>query len=170
MSNQYEIETINYFLKPGFIYVSTQKPAVISTVLGSSVAVSLYDRKRQAGGMNHFLYPLSEDRLSATALYGNAAVPALIDLMVSSGSKIKHLEAQILGGAHNPDISPEDVGRQSVRTARRILGRKGIRVVSEDSGGSRGRKVVMNSFSGELVVVKVDRLRGGDWYPYEDER
>lgn len=157
-------------MKPGFIYVSIEKPTVISTVLGSSVAVSLYDRKRQTGGMNHFLYPVAENRAGATALYGNAAVAALIELMLSSGSKLKHLEAQILGGGYNPDISPEDVGRRSVSVARRILGRKGIRVVSEDSGGSRGRKVVMNSFSGELVVVKVDRLRGGDWYPYEDTR
>jgi chemotaxis protein CheD len=169
VNSSYEIEPINYFLKPGFIYVSVE-PAVISTVLGSSVAVIVYDRKRQTGGMNHFRYPLATNRAAATALYGNAAVGALVDLMISNGSKLKHLEAQILGGAYNPDVSPQDVGRQSVGVARRILVRKGIRVVSEDSGGSKGRKVVMNSFNGEVAVVKVDRLRSGDWYPYEDQR
>jgi chemotaxis protein CheD len=169
VGSTYEVEPVNYFLKPGFIYVAAE-PAVISTVLGSSVAVSLYDRKRRTGGMNHFRYPMATERGAATALYGNAAVLALLDMMISNGSKLKHLEAQIIGGAYNPELSSEDVGRHSIRVARRILGKRGVRVVSEDAGGSKGRKVVMNTSNGELVVVKVDRLRAGDWYPYEDQR
>ena len=46
----------NYFLKPGYILIAS-KPTVISTVLGSCVSVCLYDRKRGAGGMNHFQLP-----------------------------------------------------------------------------------------------------------------
>ncbi len=45
-----------YFLEPGYIFM-TKKPTVISTVLGSSVAVCIFDPKRKIGGMNHFLFP-----------------------------------------------------------------------------------------------------------------
>jgi chemotaxis protein CheD len=48
--------------------------------------------------------------------------------------------------------------------------REGIRVVSEDTGGEKGRKIVFNTGTNEVAVLKVDRLRKGDWYPYEGDR
>ena len=43
----------NYFLKPGFIYVAT-KPTMISTVVGSCIAVCVFDRKQKIGGHESF--------------------------------------------------------------------------------------------------------------------
>ena len=134
---------VNYFLEPGYIYVSA-KPMVISTVLGSCIAVCLYDRKRKVSGMNHFQFPGTGRKDRATARYGNVALPCLIRMILDGGSKKKHLEAQILGGAHNPEISPKDIGQENITIARKILARAGIRVVSEDIGGEKGRKIVFN--------------------------
>ena len=89
--------TRDYFLKPGFIYLP-EKPTVISTVLGSSVSVSLFDKRLRTGGMNHFLYPFVDTQDKTTALYGNIAVSVLIRMMQENGSKRSHLEAQIFGG------------------------------------------------------------------------
>jgi chemotaxis protein CheD len=158
-----------YFLEPGYIFVAT-RPAVISSVLGSAVSVCLYDRKRKLGGMNQFQLPEVRDRRKATARYGNAATLALVRMMEENGCAIRTLEAQILGGAFNREISDEDVGRANVVVARRVLGRKGIRIVSEDVGGAKGRKVVFNTGTNEVAVMKVDRLRSGDWHPYVGDR
>lgn len=160
---------INYFLEPGYIFLS-QAPAIISAVLGSSVSVCLYDRKRKVGGMNHFQYPYIGEKHRATAIYGNAATIMLIRMMVGDGSKIKDIEAQILGGAFSPDISQKDIGRENIITARRILSGKQIAVVSEDVGGKKGRKIVFNTSANEVAVMKVEKLRLGDWYPYEAAR
>ena len=159
----------NYFLEPGYILIAT-KPHIISGVLGSGVSVSLYDKKRKVGGMNHFRYPFIEDKDSATAIYGNAATLALIYLMINDGSNIKHLEAQIFGGAFNPEISDTNVGRENILAAKKILSKKQIKLVSEDIGGEKGRKIVFNTNTNEIAVMKVERLRAGDWYPYEDNR
>jgi chemotaxis protein CheD len=159
----------NYFLQSGFIVVPA-KATDISTVLGSCVAICLYDPKRQTGGMNHFQLPFTDEKHKATARYGNIAALTLIHMMVSDGSKIKHLEAQIFGGAHNPKISPENIGRSNIKIARTLLAKKKIRVVSEDVGGEKGRKIVFNTHSGEVAVLKVDKLRQGDWYPYQSDR
>ena len=161
--------TTDYFLRPGFIYLP-EKPTVISTVLGSSVAVSLYDSRRKTGGMNHFLFPHARTREESTALYGNIAVPVLIRMMLENGSRPSHLEAQIFGGAFNGDVSQRDIGRDNLRTARQILARRRIKIVSEDVGGSKGRKVVFNTNSYEVGILKVNRLRESDWYPYEGDR
>ncbi len=161
--------TVNYFLEPGYIFLAT-KPAIISGVLGSCVSVCIHDRKRKIGGMNHFRLPYVREKHLATAIYGNAAIIMLIRMMTGHGSKIKHLEAQILGGAYNPQISQADIGRENIMIARRILDRKRISVVSEDVGGEKGRKIVFNTNTNEVAVIKVDRLRKGDWHPYESDR
>lgn len=158
-----------YFLDPGFIFVAL-RPTIISTVLGSSVAVCIYDRKRKIGGMSNFQLPYIDDRKKTTARYGNVATLALIRMMLDEHSKAKHLEAQILGGSHNPEVSHKNIGRLNASTARKIMIKKRIRIISEDVGGEKGRKVVFNTHTNEIAVFKVEKLRSEDWYPYTMKR
>lgn len=169
MTDNKEPIPINYFLEPGYIFLAT-KPTVISGVLGSCVAVCLYDRKRGIGGMNHFQLPFIKEKHLATALFGNVATVTLVRMMTENGSKPKHLEAQIIGGAHNAKISTKNIGRENVQVARRLLTKKRIRIVSEDVGGEKGRKVVFNTHTNEVAVIKVEKLRAADWFPYEGDR
>jgi chemotaxis protein CheD len=160
---------VNYFLGPGYIYIPIE-PSVISTVLGSCVSVCIYDRKRRKGGMNRFQYPFIGDKRKATSRYGNAATLALIRMMLEDGSKKKNLEAQILGGAFNAELSNQDIGKDNVKIARGILAKEGISLASEDTGGEKGRKIVFNACTNELAVFKVEQLRKADWFPYEGNR
>ncbi len=156
-------EAFNYFLHPGYIFVAS-KPTVISLVLGSCVSVCLYDRRRKTGGMNHFIYPFTADKAKATARYGNVSTLALIQMMLEDGSEHEDIQAQILGGAYNPEFSAKNIGIENVMIARKVLSRKRISVVSEDTGGWLGRKIVFNTQSNELAIIKVEKLRNDDWY------
>lgn len=160
---------MDYMLKPGFIYIS-EKPVAISTVLGSSVSVCIFDKKRRVGGMNHFQFPEIKDQKKSTARYGNVSTLTLLKMMISNGSRKKHLEAQIFGGAHNPRISGINMGNSNIQSARSILRNKKIKIVSEDVGGEIGRKIVFNTTNCEIAVLKVPNLRESDWYPYENAR
>ncbi len=159
----------NYFLKPGYIFLSVN-PTIISTVLGSSVSVCLYDRKRKVGGMNHFKLPSIGDPNKSTAEYGNVATMTLVRMMLEDGSKRKNIEAQIFGGAYRSDISKVDVGSDNVGIARKVLARFRLQVVSEDVGGQKGRKIVFDTAKNEIAIIRVEKIREGDWYPYESER
>ena len=86
------------------------------------------------------------------------------------GSKIKNIEAQIVGGAYNPELSSHNMGQENIKIARKILVREKIVVTSEDTGGSKGRKVVFSTHTNEIAILKVEKLRKSDWYPYEDDR
>ena len=90
--------------------------------------------------------------------------------MINDGSKIKHMEAQIIGGAYNSGIYSKNIGRENIITARKILRRYRIRIVSEDVGGEKGRKVIFDTGSNEIVILKVEKLREGDWNPYMEAR
>lgn len=128
------LQTQDYLLKPGYIYLPETSTS-ISVVLGSSVSVSLFDKKLQFGGMNHFLYPTMHEIGKTTALYGNIAIATLINMMINNGSKTKDLEAQIFGGAFNPEYSTKNIGKKNHVTAREILKSKKIHISSEDIGG-----------------------------------
>lgn len=122
--------------------------------------------------MNHFLYPLIRNPGEATAQYGNVAIKALVRLFLEEGSKKKDLEAQIFGGAYPTDTSSEtvEISRQNVEIGRQILMRNGIPLVSEDIGGTKGRKVIFNSLTNDVAVFRVEKLRESDWYPYKGSR
>ena len=156
-----------YHLEPGYIFASAHG-ALIRTVVGSCIAVCLWDAKRKIGGMNHFLYPEVLERGKTTAQYGNVAVPALLRLMEKIGSKKKDLVAQVYGGGKLHDTKKNQVGEQNIEIARRILTQKRIAIVSEDVGGRMGRKILFDTDSGHVAVLKVHRLRRDDWIEYRN--
>jgi chemotaxis protein CheD len=155
----------DYFLKPGYIFFSA-RPRVIYTVLGSCVAVTLWDARQRSSVINHFLYPVKSPELPPTAKYGRVAMFASLKMMLEHGSRVEDLNAQVFGGA---DIGNASIGQDNIRVARDFLAARGIRVSSEDVGGSLGRKVVYYSDTNEAVVLKVEKLRRSDWFPYEKE-
>lgn len=160
----------DYLIKPGYIFVSV-KPAIISAVLGSCVSVCIYDNELKIGGMNNFNLPSATQSNQSTARFGNVSTSALIRMMIDNGSKISSMEAQVLGGSNNPDlISKKDIGQDNIRSALQVLKKKRVSVVSQDVGGQKGRKIVFDTGINQIVVLKVDKLRKGDWYPYEDYR
>ncbi len=163
-----EIQLCEYLLKPGYIFLS-RDPVIISSVLGSCVAVSLWDGRAQYGGMAHYLFPEADDGGAATAKYGNVAVAHLAGMFFREGAARKDLRAQLFGGA---SISREGlaVAEANIAVARKILKRLRIKIVSEDVGGDLGRKLIYNTFTNEAIVYKANQLRKGDWYPYHHAR
>lgn len=155
----------HYFLQPGYIFVPDRSMS-ISTVIGSGVSICIYNRKKRRGGINHFQFPYVSEKGKTTALYGNIATTTLIKMMMAHDSSKKHLEAQIFGGAYNAKKKERDVGNENINIARKILLNNGIPLTSEDVGGEKGRKLVFNTGTNEVAVLRVDTLRAEDWYPY----
>ncbi len=155
----------HYFLRPGYVFVPDHS-MVISTVIGSGVSVCIYDKKRKIGGMSHFQFPYMAEKGKTTTIYGNIAVSVLVKIMQEHGSGNKALEAQIFGGAFDFEKDNRDIGRENIKIARKILIQGKIPIASEDTGGKRGRKIVFNTATGEVAVLKVENLRRADWYPY----
>jgi chemotaxis receptor (MCP) glutamine deamidase CheD len=88
------------------------------------------------------------------------AIPTLISVVLGSAVSVCVYDKK----------NGVDVGRENVEMARRALRGSRIGIVSEDVGGQRGRKVIFHCGKFESVVLKVERLRKGDWYPYESDR
>jgi len=156
-------KTINYHLEPGYVYVSGTG-SVIRTVVGSCVAVLLWDPRRKAGGMNHFVHPRAHHHDRPTTRFGSVALPALLRMMKREfGSVPAELHAQIIGGANPLQFTHKTAADDNVAVARSFCDRMGIRVVSEDIGGHMGRKILFDTATGQVAILKVQQLRREDW-------
>jgi len=154
-----EMET--YFLQPGYIYAS-REPVFLNTVLGSCVAVAIWDSMLSFGGMCHFIYP-NQKKNTRSARYGDVALPHLIRLMTDLGSAKANLKAHITGGGIKPELN-SSVGEGNAKVAETILLKHRIEIVTLDVGGMTGKKVSFNTQSGELLVYTTTKVREADWY------
>jgi chemotaxis protein CheD len=126
--------TSHYFLQPGYIFVPDQAVS-ISTVIGSGVSICVFDRKKQIGGMNHFQHPYMNTRGKTTALYGNVATMTLLKMMKARESSVRHIEAQIFGGAYHLEKSQRDIGHENIEMAQKILSKNKIAIAVIDKNG-----------------------------------
>ncbi len=145
------MEKPKHFLYPGAIYVSPE-PSVITTILGSCIAICLYDPVLQVGGMNHFMLPLWNGQGLASPRYGNIAIEKLIRNLEAMGCKKANLKAKAFGGAEiiATNISQFMIGERNIKLAKDILHEEGIPIVSSSTGGKLGRKIIFNTQTGEV--------------------
>jgi chemotaxis protein CheD len=138
-------------LHPGQIVVRTD-PCIVTTILGSCVAVCLWDPTRRHGGMNHYLLPRGAENGLSSPRFGNAAMRTLIDRLLTLGSIKRDLQAKVFGGACILEAmrSAAHLGIKNAQIARKILEEEGIPVVGEDTGGTRARKVTFNLGDGTV--------------------
>lgn len=151
-----------HFLFPGTIFAETIEYQ-ISTVLGSCVAVCLWDKVARKGGMNHFMLPLWNGEGLVTPKYGNIAMEKLLSKALFIGCRRENLIAKVFGGANVSGTGLEVfmIGDRNITLAFQMLEEFRIPVVANDTGGNVGRKIVMNTESGVVLVGKGRKAGSG---------
>ena len=161
MTSNNEINMDRYYLHPGYIYAGLTD-TIITTVLGSCISVSLWDKKNHFGGMNHYIFP--EDlKNESSSKYGDVACTYLLKVMKDYGAKKENLVAHIVGGSSNTALG-SDIGIKNALMAKKILKKQSIYISTWDVGGELGRKMIFNTSSGEILIYKGAKIREGDWY------
>ncbi|MDM7925163.1 MAG: chemotaxis protein CheD [bacterium] len=153
-----------------FIQISelkvTPSPDVLRTVVGSCIALCLYDRVRSIGGMVHILMPEHDGKQDTPpGRYADTGVPALIREMQRSGSRVSGLEAAFFGGASmfaSGSNGTRGIGLRNADVVREILSEYRISVRDEDVGGTLGRRVVFHCETGR---IDVSMLAKPSWRP-----
>jgi len=148
------VRRIKIYLHPGQM-IATPESSEVTTILGSCVAVCLYDAQSGIGGMNHFLLPCESGEGTAAGRFGDRAVPELIEKLLALGAAQKGLQAKLFGGACVLEAfrdREDHLGNQNVRVARQILAQAAIPIVGADVEGGRGRKLVFYTDDGSAWV------------------
>ncbi len=145
----------SHYLLPGNIFAHRDEYTV-TTVLGSCVSVCLWDPAAGIGGINHYMLPLWNGDGLASPRYGNIAIEKLIAKMLDIGAERSRLRAKVFGGGDVLKVTSAfmNIGARNVVLAQDVLREEKIPIISADTGGQNGRKLLFNTRTG-VVLVKL---------------
>lgn len=157
------------FLQTGDCFFGVQ-PTLVTTVLGSCLAVTMHVPSWGIGTICHaFLPDSSEDRVRGGSdpqicRYVDTALQNMLESLDKIGIPRRELVVKMFGGStgiavRGMEYSSYDIGRRNIEMARKLLRFARIEVQVSDVGGPKGRKLLFNTQSGE---VWVKRLRNVD--------
>ena len=153
-----ELERLARNVHPGAWAIESQQP--LSTLLGSCVAVCLFDPLLRLGGINHFMLPdMGRSKYGDvdSLLSGNFAMEALLNALLTKGAKKVRLQAKAFGGGTiiDTDGGSLSIGMRNANFAKEWLNREGIPLKSSDFLGPWSRKIIFLPFNGEAFCKRL---------------
>lgn len=139
---------------------ASHEPLLLRTLLGSCVAVCLYDPAATIGGMNHILVPSSVSDCRCAARCGVQAMELLINAMMKLGADRRRFVAKAFGCANVlPGFQKPTVGEQNARFVREFLQTERIPLLAERMGGNHAVQVNFHTGTGKAFVRSTDGSR-----------
>lgn len=151
------VERKRIYLQAGQLDVAAQ-PSVLITIVGSCVAICLWDARLRIGGMNHYMLPFQAAGQTAGPRFGNVAWQQLLDRMTRLGCQPRDLRAGIFGGACVVATLREHgdhIGRKNAELAHTLVTNSGITIVQRDLEGQQGRKIEFETDSGHVTIRRL---------------
>lgn len=150
------------YLKPGEVLV-TRTPVLVSTVLGSCVAVTIFSATRGFAAVCHAMLPENTGR-DMDLRYVDTALKHIYDKIVGYGVA-NDLVVKLFGGAQVLNVGDYNsekltIGEQNVLKAEEVLKSLGLKVSARDTGGLQGRKLFFCTRSGDVYMR---RMRTGKY-------
>jgi len=145
-----EEELNKHYLYPSALFAEMES-YLVDTILGSCVAVCLFDTKLMIGGINHYMLPLWNGDGLASPKFGNIAIEKLIEKMLKNGANKVNIVAKVFGGA-NQIYSSMNIGERNIDIAKEILATHNIKILAENTGGLIGRKLKYNTGTGQVMM------------------
>ena len=135
-------------------------PAEIITVLGSCVAVLIYDPVNQVAGLVHIAEHEGDEKAIALepGRYANSGIRLLIQSVLSAGGKRNNFVCIISGGNYTTScrecvLMTTDVSRLNRDAVRRTLTEEGLSFTENKFGADGAASLVFDVESHELRVT-----------------
>jgi len=143
---------------PGELYV-TKHHELITTLLGSCVAVCMRDKINKIGGMNHFKLPQPMDghHDQENTNYGIYAMELLINEILKEGGNKSFFECSIFGGGNVLQGVSNDIGKKNIKFVLDFLQQDGIPVIGQETGHTTGQQVYFHPVSGKTFSAIKDK-------------
>ena len=129
---------------------------ILRTILGSCIAICLYDQRLKMGGLAHIMLPLANVANALPEKYADTALPLLVKKMEDAGSDIKRMKAKIAGGAKMFDLVNDSmissIGMNNAAKVEQLLFEIGIELLGKDVGGNYSRIINFYLSNGEVRI------------------
>ena len=147
----------NVYLKPGEVLVA-RTPVLVSTVLGSCVAITMFSASGGFAAICHAMLPENIGR-DDDLRYVDMALQHIYDKIAGRCFK-NDLEVKLFGGAKVLDTGDNistrlTIGEQNVLKAEAVLTSLGLNIIAHDTGGLQGRKLFFCTRSGDVYIRRM---------------
>jgi chemotaxis protein CheD len=146
------------YLKPGDL-CHAESPTVVSTILGSCVAVIMFNPGRKVGSICHAMLPRNPSSHRGEAFrYVDSSILYMVERFRALGVRTNEMEVKLFGGADVLEHRGENgasVGRQNIEIALETIGEVGLRLIVSDVGGKVGRKLCFYTHTGEVLLKRM---------------
>ncbi len=131
---------------------------IVTYALGSCIAVVIHDPVRQAGGMIHYMLPLSETSPEKAkvrpAMFADTGIPLLFQTMYELGCQKKNLIVKVTGGgALYDDKGLFSIGKRNYTVLRKMFWKSNVLITAEDVGGAKSRTARLQVGTGRCTVT-----------------
>lgn len=136
----------------------SRRPVLVTTVLGSCVAVTMFSPSRQVGAICHGMLP-GHPVPGQDLFYVDTAVRYIYGKMVKYEAT-EDMVVKMFGGAQVLDIANYTsdkltVGEQNVARAEAVIKELGLKLAKTDIGGMRGRKLFFSMKNGDVYLRRM---------------
>lgn len=145
------IQMKSFYLYPGHL-AAFKEETLVSTLLGSCVAVALYDPETKIGGLNHYLLPEPSASDKISPRYGTIAIAELINELKRLGANTSKLKAKIYGGGNviKNVLNGPSIGSLNIALAEKTLKNLNIPIIEKNLGGTKARTIKLNTATFEV--------------------
>ena len=150
------------YLHPGQMCFC-DRPSRVETVLGSCVAVTMWNPRLCIGCICHAVLPRNRGSGDDPLKYVDSSIQSMLQVLDRNASRRHDLEVKVFGGAsmRRPVANHKSVGSQNVDVALALLRDEGFALRTSDTGGTSGRKLLFYSATGEVYVKRIPMEAGG---------
>lgn len=155
------MEVIEYKVGIADMDAALSPHRIITVGLGSCIGIAMYDKVNSVGGLLHIMLPDSTqfNNVSNPLKFADLGIPILIEKMQKMGAVKRNLKAKIAGGASMFSFSDKsmnmDIGGRNSAAVKNILKELSIPVLAEDTGGNKGRTMILDLKTGTVLIKTV---------------
>jgi chemotaxis protein CheD len=154
-------------LQPGALLV-TQEPLWVVTLLGSCVAVTMFNARFHLAAICHAMLPKPHGKgvpgpsPDDYFRYMSHVIPAMVERFAQLGLPPNEVEVKMFGGGNVIDLGgdPHDdrsIGDANIALARQLLRSARFQIRGENVGGNRGCKILFNTQTGQVLHKRLSR-------------
>lgn len=156
------------FLQTGDCFIGVT-PTLVTTILGSCLAVVMHVPKMGIGTICHAFLPDSSEHKRnlghepQICRFVDTALMNMLETLDKIGVPRRDIVIKMFGGSSGIAVrgmenSTYDIGRRNVEMAKKLLKFARLNVAVHDIGGNQGRKLMFHTLTGEVWVKKLHKV------------
>ena len=154
MSAAFPIPVDSQVVTQGNRAIATRPRHMLSAVLGSCVAVCLWDPEARVGGMNHILVARDQRDGDDSDFAGINAMELLVNDLLKAGARRSGFVCKLFGGAEMVK-GLSRVGALNADFVRDYCRQERIRCLGESLGGDSARQLRFFPYEGRVMLKRL---------------